>query len=302
MRTIFLALILLLALAGCAPSPTTEPAAGTAVAAAPTVAATATMAAAAQTPTPSPEPSPTGTRTPTPTDTPTLTPTSTPTPTVTPRPTATAIPLCQERTPAANDLLPLVSHEYGLSAAYRPDDLVALGDYFPSAVTRGYPTQVRALIIAPLQELIAAMHEAELRPFVVSGFRSYYDQAAARNKWAEQFPDWVQNISARAGHSEHQLGTTVDFSTPDLPTMVGEPFIEFHPAFAVSGEGKWLAAHAHDYGFTMSYPDGRYEETGFNYEPWHFRYVGPELAALLYENHLTISEYLLDRHGPPCQP
>jgi zinc D-Ala-D-Ala carboxypeptidase len=216
--------------------------------------------------------------------------------------TATSIPLCKERYPGPDDLWALVNHDYGLSVEFKPDDLVPLADYFPSAVTRGYPTEARAAIIPPLQELIAAMHAEELRPFIVSGFRSYYDQSAARNKWAEQFPEWVHNISARPGHSEHQLGTTVDFSTPDLPYMVGESFIEFHPAFAVSGEGKWLGAHAHKYGFTMSYPDDRYAETGFNYEPWHFRYVGKELAVTLYEDGVTISEYLLDRHGPPCQP
>jgi D-alanyl-D-alanine carboxypeptidase len=207
------------------------------------------------------------------------------------------LPLCGERFPAADDLLPLVSHDYGLAAEYAPDDLVPLSETFPSAVTRGYPTQVRERIIPPLQELIAAMHEEGLRPFVVSGYRGYWEQNMARQKWAEQFPEWAHNISALPGHSEHQLGTTVDFSTPELP-----PSIELHPAFAGTGEGAWLAEHAHEYGFTMSYPDERYEVTGFNYEPWHFRYVGVELATALRESDLTLSEYLLAEHGPPCLP
>lgn len=238
-----------------------------------------------------PPPSPT----PRPAATPWATATAPPTPTSTPSPTP--IPACDERFPPDDDLLALVNGEYGLAEAYQPGDLIALGDTFPSAVTRGYPTQVRAVILAPLQALIAAMHNAALRPFVVSGFRSYWDQNAARQKWAEQFPEWAHNISARPGHSEHQLGTTVDFSTPELP-----PDIEFHPAFADTGEGQWLAEHAHEYGFTMSYPDGRYEETGFNYEPWHFRYVGVELATELKESGLTISEYLLAAQGAPCRP
>jgi zinc D-Ala-D-Ala carboxypeptidase len=301
LRRTYLTLCLLLA--GCIPVAGASPTAPAAVAnvavspaAVPGPTLPAPTPATATRVTASPPPSPT----PLPTGTPAATPTATASPTRTPIPTP--IPACRERHPAPDDLLALINHDYGLSADYKPDDLVALGDYFPSAVTRGYPTQVRAVIIGPLEELIAAMHAAELRPFVVSGFRGYYDQSLARQKWAEEFPEWVHNISARPGHSEHQLGTTLDFSTPDLPAMVGETFIEFHPAFAVSGEGQWLAAHAHEYGFTMSYPDDRYEATGFNYEPWHFRYVGVALATELYEKQVTISEYLLETYGPPCVP
>lgn len=295
---ILLSVILLAACTVGRPArPTSQPAANTAFAlvtpvpsrtATPEEEATATRVADPSTPTPVP------------TDAPPPSPTATAT--APPTATATPIPLCKERHPVADDLLALVNHEYGLSPDYKPQDLVALGDTFPSAVTRGYPTQVRVAIIAPLRKLIAAMHAAELRPFIVSGFRGYYDQSAARQKWAEQFPEWVHNISARPGHSEHQLGTTVDFSTPDLPAMVGEEFIEFHPAFASSREGKWLAEHAYEYGFTMSYPDERFEATGFNYEPWHFRYVGVDLSTWLHENEMTISEYLLAEYGPPCLP
>ncbi|MDT8306582.1 MAG: M15 family metallopeptidase [Anaerolineae bacterium] len=293
-------LLALALLSGCAASrpvhPATPPAAGPGMAAAtalPGPAVTQPPAATATVPIP-----------PTPTPLPTDAPPPAPTNTATAPPTATMTPIaaCKERHPADADLLALVSHEYGLSPDYKPGDLVPLGDTFPSAVTRGYPTQVRAVIIPQLQEMIAAMHAAELRPFIVSGFRGYYDQAAARQKWTEQFPEWAHNVSARPGHSEHQLGTTLDFSTPDLPAMVGETFIEFHPAFAASSEGKWLAENGHEYGFTMSYPDDRYEATGFNYEPWHFRYVGVELSTLLHENSVTISEYLLAQYGPPCRP
>lgn len=298
---ILLSVVLLAACAVSVPArPTLPPGASAAV--------PAVTAMPSRTATPEPAATPTLPTLPAPPRTPTPLPTGAPLPsptaTATPPPTAVAtpVPACKERHLAASDLLALVNHEYSLSPDYRPDDLVLLGDTFPSAVTRGYPTQVRSVIIAPLQEMIAAMHTEELRPFIVSGFRGYYDQSAARQKWAEQFPEWAHNISARPGHSEHQLGTTVDFSTPDLPAMVGEEFIEFHPAFASSREGQWLAEHAHEYGFTMSYPDDRYEATGFNYEPWHFRFVGIELSMWLHENELTISEYLLAEYGLPCQP
>jgi len=207
-----------------------------------------------------------------------------------------------QRRPPDDDLLVLVSREYGLSRNYKPDDLVPLSDYFPPAVTLGYPTEVRYVIIEPLNQLVEAMQAAGLSPLIVSGFRDYAAQAIAREKWVEQYPEWAHNLSAPPGHSEHHLGTTVDFSSPDLPEMVGEDFIQFHPAFARTDEGAWLASNAHQFGFTMSYPADSMEETAFWYEPWHFRYVGVELATRLWERDLTLSEYLLEASGPPCIP
>jgi len=240
--------------------------------------------------------------TPTPVHTAAPTPTATPTVTPSPSPTATPLSSCAQRRPPDDDLLVLVSREYRLSRDYEPGDLVPLTDHFPPAVTLGYPTEVRQIIIDPLSQLVEAMQAEGLSPLIVSGFRDYAAQALAREKWVEQYPEWAHNLSAPPGHSEHQLGTTVDFSSPDLPEMVGEQFIQFHPAFARTEEGMWLAAHAHEYGFTMSYPADRMEETAFWYEPWHFRYVGAELATSLWQQDLTLSEYLLDTNGPPCIP
>lgn len=241
---------------------------------------------------------------PSPTPVPTATPSPTPPATATPLPSPSPTPLvaCSERRPPDDTLLTLVSREYGLSRDYAPGDLVPLSPYFPNSITLGYPTEVREVIVEPLQAMIAAMQAEELRPLVVSGFRDYYAQALAEQKWVEQYPDWAHNLSAPPGHSEHQLGTTLDFSSPDLPEMVGQEHIQFHPAFAQSKEGEWLAAHAHEYGFTMSYPADQFEDTTFYYEPWHFRYVGVDLATSLQEEEQTISEYLLERYGPPCIP
>ncbi|MDX1664115.1 MAG: M15 family metallopeptidase, partial [Candidatus Promineifilaceae bacterium] len=210
--------------------------------------------------------------------------------------------LCSERHPPDDDLLVLVDRTYGLSPEYEPGDLVPLSDYFPSAVHIGYPTEVREVIIEPLQELIAAMQEEGLRPQVISGYRAYWTQNMARQKWTEQYPDHAHNLSLPPGHSEHQLGTTVDFGSPELAAMLGEDFIQFHPAFAQTPEGKWLLEHAHEYGFTLSYPYERREQTDVWYEPWHFRYVGVELASGLKEQNLTISEYLREERGTVCIP
>lgn len=244
-----------------------------------------------------PTPTAVPTSTPRPTPTATVTPSPTPTPSVTPTPVA-----CDRRLPAGDELLTLVTRDFGLGRDFVPDDLVPLADYFPNSVTLGYPTEVRAVIIEPLQEIVGAMHAADLAPHIISGFRSYSAQALALQKWLDRYPDWARNLSAPPGHSEHQLGTTVDFGSPELAEMVGEDQIQFHPAFERTSEGLWLAENAHRYGFTMSYPADAVERTEFYYEPWHFRYVGRELATLLREQDLTISEYLLQRQPQPCLP
>ncbi len=249
-----------------------------------------------QSPTPFPPPpssTPPPTTAPTPTPTPTLTPTLTPTP--------TAVPACAQRVPDDN-LLTLVTHTYGLSRDYAPADLVNINDFLPYRVTQGYPLQLRQVALAPLVEMINDMEAAGLHPLVLSGYRSYSAQAIAWTKWNESHPDSAAIVSARPGHSEHQLGTAVDFGSPELPEIVGEEGIEFHTYFYRTSEGKWLRENAHRYGFTLSYPREAFEITGFYYEPWHFRYVGIELATELYESGLSFIEWKLAQGEVPCIP
>ncbi len=249
-------------------------------------------------PTPRP-PIPTATQLP---DPPTTTPSPTLQPTETPPPTATATPigLCSDRIPADDDLLTLVTHQYGLGRDYQPADLVALVDYLPVHITLGYPTEIRAIVIEPLVNMINDMEAAGLRPFIISGYRSYAAQAIAWAKWVEYNPDYAAGLSARPGHSEHQLGTTVDFGSPELEAVTGFEDIEFHTYFYMTSEGAWLIDHAHEYGFTLSFPPDTLETTGFYYEPWHFRYIGVELATQLKEQDTYLIQYLLDNFPLPC--
>ncbi len=295
---LFTSLLVAILLAGCAgqaqgelssTSTATVQSQAAAPTASPAAAATATATKKAAVSPPTPTPLPTSTlQAPEPTLTPTVTPTLGP---------------CDARLAAEDEgLLTLVSRTYGLSRDYVPADLVPLSNYFPNSVTLGYPTEVREIIIEPLREIIEAMQAEGLNPQIISGYRGYAAQSLALQKWLEQYPDWATHLSAPPGHSEHQLGTTVDFGSPELAEMVGEEFIQFHPAFDSTSEGRWLAQHAHDYGWTMSYPAGAFERTEFYYEPWHFRYVGRELAQQLFEQELTISEHLLQLQPEPCIP
>ena len=235
-----------------------------------------------------------------PTSTHTPTPTNTATPTQTP--TATPVGPCANRILTDDDLWAIVTQSFGLSRDYAPTDLVSLNDHLGNDVTLGYPIEVRAMVVAPLVQMITDMLAAGLKPQVLSGYRSYNAQSIAYNKWASEFPGHVNIISAPPGYSEHQLGTTIDFGSPELPLYTGDPNLQFHTYFYKTNEGIWLLANAHRYGFTLSWPLETFELTGFYYEPWHYRYVGVEMATMLHEQGLSLTQFQLVNQPEPCVP
>lgn len=119
---------------------------------------------------------------------------------------------------------------------------------------------------------------------VISAYRSYGTQSELFRDYASRYGDEKANtFSARAGQSEHQLGTAVDF---------GGTSSDKTQAFADTAAGRWLAEHAYKYGFAMSYPESSSDITGYIYEPWHFRYIGVEAAAAWKESGLVLLQYL----------
>ena len=268
--------------------------------------ATSGLATAVSTPLPPPSTQITVATVPPAVTPPPATPTTTPflpTATSSPTPTATATPIgpCTDRLPD-DDLLTLVSQTYGLSRNFAPTDLILLTDYLPVDVTLGYPTELRQVALAPLQKMIADMQAAGLQPRILSGYRSYAAQAISWEKWSREEPERAAILSARPGHSEHQLGTTIDFGSPELAAITGIEDIEFHTYFYQTSEGIWLAENAHRYGFTLSYPRDALELTGFFYEPWHYRYVGVEMATFLYESEMYLTQFQLNTQPEPCIP
>ncbi|MFK7805699.1 MAG: M15 family metallopeptidase [Anaerolineae bacterium] len=259
---------------------------------------------ATQTPLPTlaPPSGPTARPTTTPSPTPTLTPTSTHTPTPSATPTKQA---CRSRVPNPDNLLFVVSKEFGLGPDYEAPNLVPLSDYFDQTITRGYPTEVSEIIIDPLVNLISDMQAAGLDPYIISGYRGYWAQEVAYLKWKEKEPDRVAILSALPGHSEHQLGTTIDFGSYNLHQYLDDSFpdnTQFHTLFYKTPEGIWLDQNAHKYGFTLSYPLSAWEITGFYYEPWHYRYVGVGNATVLKDNYVSLTEYQLNQDPWPCIP
>jgi D-alanyl-D-alanine carboxypeptidase len=229
----------------------------------------------------------------------------TPYPTQTQTPTATPLPTpfgpCSERKPTDN-LLAIVTLTYGLSRDFAPEDLVPLADVLPLHVTMGYPSQIRQVALQPLLQMIEDMQADGLYPRVLSAYRSYIAQSIAWEKWNELYPEHANIISAPPGNSEHQLGTVVDFGSPELAFIVGQEDIEFHTYFYKTSEGKWLAENAHNYGFTLSFPAEAFDISGFYFEPWHYRYVGVEMATLLHDLGISLTEYQLANQPDPCAP
>ena len=100
--------------------------------------------------------------------------------------------------------------------------------------------------------------------------------------------------SARAGHSEHQLGTTIDFRS------AGGVRAWDYADWGTTKAGTWLRKYAWKYGFVMSYPKGKTSVTCYAYEPWHYRYVGRTVAKKVHDSGLTLREYLWKQQNAPA--
>ncbi|MEK3996864.1 M15 family metallopeptidase [Psychrobacillus sp. FSL K6-2365] len=140
---------------------------------------------------------------------------------------------------------------------------------------------------AAFQEMAAEATLSGYDLIAFSTYRSFDYQTQLYDRYVtNDGQDAADRYSARPGYSEHQTGLAFD---------IGEQHFEQHFAKESFGEteaGKWVAANAHKYGFIMRYPNGSEKITGYMYEPWHFRYVGEELAVQVYEANVTLEEFL----------
>ena len=145
-----------------------------------------------------------------------------------------------------------------------------------------------------LQAMLDACRAEGLEPVVCSAYRSYNRQNelfqnkvaefAAYGFGVEQAEIEAAKVVALPGSSEHQLGLAVDIV--DINNQILDDSQEQTPV------QKWLQAHSWEYGFIMRYPSNKSEVTGIIYEPWHYRYVGQEVAQSIFEQELCLEEYL----------
>lgn len=156
--------------------------------------------------------------------------------------------------------------------------LVANKSYpLPSSYAPGGLTGETQQAFNRLQNAMAA---EGMSLWVASGYRSYDYQAGLYRKYVNRDGKAAADrYSARAGYSEHQTGLAFDVNQVD-------------DSFASTPQAKWLAEHAWEYGFIIRYPKGKEGVTGYQYEPWHLRYLGTETAKAVYNSGLCLEEYL----------
>jgi D-alanyl-D-alanine carboxypeptidase len=179
-------------------------------------------------------------------------------------------------------LLVLINKNVRLSEAYEPADLVSLEGVVPNS----YKGQMlRRAAAAALTQMSAAAQQQGVSLVIVSAYRSFWSQQATFASWAARSGvASAETFSARPGHSQHQLGTAVDFG------VFGSK--GFSSIFENTPAGTWLAENSYKYGFVLGYPKGAQEITGYIYEPWHYRYIGVENASHMHSIGMILEEYL----------
>lgn len=164
----------------------------------------------------------------------------------------------QLATPFSKDGIPIVSPKHLVSADFVPSVVNGAGDQFTEETLAAYLTMQKAA------------SAAGVTLEVTSGYRSYAEQATIfATKVKELGLEAASRTNARAGQSEHQLGLSLDlYDGRTLGT-----------GFASTKAGRWLWANSYKYGFIMRYPPGSEDVVGFAYQPWHYRFVGVDVAS-----------------------
>ncbi|WP_409270362.1 D-alanyl-D-alanine carboxypeptidase family protein [Neobacillus sp. SCS-31] len=184
-----------------------------------------------------------------------------------------------------DNTLVLVNKEFSLPVGYRPDDLVKPDIPFSFGEQDIEKSLIRQVAARAIEEMFRQAKEENIEIYAVSGFRSYDRQNDLFDAEVKKVgEDIATQAVALPGQSEHQTGLTMDIAAKSTDLNLTEEFGE-------TIEGKWLAANAHKFGFILRYPKGKESITQYQYEPWHFRYVGVEAATTMYENDWTLEEF-----------
>ena len=173
----------------------------------------------------------------------------------------------------------LVDKRHALPADYVPPDLVLLteGSY---RVNRS-GMLLRSVAADSLERMAAAARADGVILLASSAYRSYEYQEQVYNRLVRQMgQEAADRESARPGHSQHQTGLALDFGSID-------------DSFALTAAGLWMAKNASRFGWSLSYPAGYEAITGYQWESWHFRYVGKNLAAFIEHYFDGIQQYAL---------
>ncbi|MFI8708022.1 D-alanyl-D-alanine carboxypeptidase family protein [Bacillus sp. NPDC077411] len=187
-----------------------------------------------------------------------------------------------------DSLLVLVNKHRKLPDSYTPSDLTK-----PNVPFLSPKDKEKTLLRKPAADALETMFETAKKQGIelsaVSGFRSYKRQQSLHNTYVDrQGKEAADSLSAVPGTSEHQTGLAIDISSNSAN-------LQLEPVFGETPEGKWVAEHAHEFGFIIRYPKDKTNITEYAFEPWHLRFVGNPHATYLYTHHLTLEEAMEDK-------
>lgn len=168
------------------------------------------------------------------------------------------------------ELLQKYSKVYFLNEHYIPENLVQVEDEYKYNIERRYWFHRDAY--PHLKQMMDDAKADDVELLVISAYRSFWTQSALKDAYTVQYGEGANTFSADQGYSEHQLGTAVDFTNREIGGFDG---------FEGTLEYFWLLSNGYKYGFVLSYPPNN---AYYIFEPWHWRFVGVELATHLRDN------------------
>ena len=185
----------------------------------------------------------------------------------------------EDKIPAShlNETIILVNKYYYLDENYIPNDLEEISKQYALSNMKMVKVAKEAF-----EEMAKAAKKENLNIVAMSTYRDYEYQTNLYNRYAKQ--DGIEaadTYSGRPGFSEHQTGLAVDVYNNK------ETYTNFH----LTNEFTWMQEHAKEYGFILRFPENKEQETGYQYESWHYRYVGKDIATYITDNNITLEEY-----------
>ena len=171
----------------------------------------------------------------------------------------------------------LLNKFYRLTEYFKPNLVQIDMKYTFNRVKKMDETAYRAFV-----RMANDAEKVGIRLGIVAAYRSYQEQKQVYNDFVNMFGfNITERYVARPGHSEHQTGLALDMRSRNNPNT----------PFSNTREFIWMKENAHNYGFILRYPRGKEYLTGYNYEPWHWRYVGVRTATYIHENNILFEEY-----------
>lgn len=190
------------------------------------------------------------------------------------------------------ELLQKYSKVYFLNEHYVPQELTAIAPEY--LYDEQNAQQIHARVYPYLRNMIQDALQDSINLYVKSAYRSFSTQSTLKSNYTVTYGSGANQFSADQGYSEHQLGTTVDFTTTGINGGLD--------GFNNTAAYEWLTQNAYKYGFVLSYPE---HNTYYEFEPWHWRFVGVDLANKLHKDgesfydldQRTIDTYLINIFG-----